>query len=356
MMGERVLIVNQGPDGHRLVYVRLLVDGVLARSGTPVLAMPRHGFDAPEFGLHLGDVADRCVAERIPDALLTPALVRRLAVRTRCDRVLVPDGDRFAIRLGVTGWRHGAELRVLVVQDPRWSDDPRPAQRLKMAVKRWSIARARRFPRVRVLCLADQRVAGSGSGENVADPVVFDAGQLDPSDLRQEFGLPPDRYLFVVVGAMSRRKNLPMVVRSVLSLADSKVGLFVCGQIGGPVRDEIAPLLRRADRMDVPIVLSDRLHSDHELNRAIQAADCVVVAYCTSTPNSSMAKAALAGRRAVVVGSEHLRMWARNAGIDLTGPLEQSTLEELMRRAVSLPAPAPVPGADPRDFADSFLC
>jgi hypothetical protein len=225
-----------------------------------------------------------------------------------------------------------------------------------MRVKHLMIRRARRLPQVRVLCLSDHRRAESEPGESVADPILFDAGHLDQTDLRRDLGMSEDRYYFTAIGAITARKNLPMIFRSVLKLADAKAGLLVCGQLDDLTREAIVPLLDEAERLGVSVVVNDRLHSNHELNRAVQAADCVVTAYDNSAPNSSMTKAARAGRRAVVVGTDRVQMWARNVGVELTGPLDQTTLDQLLRRATSMPLPPPIPDEDHRAFADSFLC
>ena len=321
----------------------------------PVLALPAAALHSPEFTLHLGAVADRCELVR-SDEPITPALAHRLADRHRCARVLVPDGDQFATRLGLVGWRSAAQVVALVIRDPRLSGNPRPRHRAKMAVKGVLLRRTARLPRVRVLYLADHAETARRGRDAVADPILFDAAHLDPAEIRRDLGLSEDRFYFVVAGKITARKNLDMVLRGILPLAAAKIGLFVCGELSPDVRTTIAPLLEQARRLDVEVVLSDRLQSNHELNRAVQMADCLVTAYSNSAPPSTTTKGARAGRRVVVAGSEVTRMWARNLGIELHCPLKQRALDDLLRRALSSPVPPPIPGGDPRAFAEAFLC
>ncbi|WP_320066986.1 hypothetical protein [Micromonospora sp. RTGN7] len=352
---RRVLIINQGHQGHPLVYVRLLVDAALERSDGPVVALPDAALRSPEFTLHLGEVADRCEIVRLADPI-TPELARQLAERHACGRVLVPDGDQFATRLGLVGWRGAGDVVTLVIRDPRLSGNHRLRHRVKMVLKGALLRRAGRLPRVRVLFLADHAETARRGRDAVADPILFDAMHLDPLEIRRDLGLSEDRFYFVVAGKITARKNLDMVLRGILPLADAKVGLFACGELSPDVRTAIAPLLERARQLDVEVVLSDRLQSNHELNRAVQMADCLVTAYSNSAPPSTTTKGARAGRRVVVAGSEVTRMWARNLGIELHCPLEQQPLDALLRRALSTPVPPPIPGGDPRAFAEAFLC
>jgi hypothetical protein len=356
-MPERILIVAQDHGGHRLVYVRLLAQAVLDRGDQAILALTTDVIRSREYELHLKSTASRCAVtwlERIP---LSPPSLGRLAREHHCGRVLVPDGDRFAIRLGITGWRSDATMVVLVTQDPQWNTDRQLAHRVRLGIKSLALARTQRLPGTRLLYLSDHFHAGRPARQAVApDPVLFDASDRDPIELRRQFGLAEHLFWFLIAGHISARKNPAMVIRSLLPLAGRGVGLFICGTIEPAVRAELTPLLAQAQAARMPIVIDDRVQTERELNSAVQAVDCVVVAYSSDQPPSMMAKPVRAGRRVVVAGSASLRMWAQRLGIGLVGPLDQASLSDLLGRAVATPVPAPRQDLDHTAFAKAFLC
>ncbi|MEU3453727.1 hypothetical protein ABZ671_09005 [Micromonospora sp. NPDC006766] len=355
-MDERVLIVSQDHEGHRLMYVRLLAGAALDRGAEVVLALTPAGFRSEEFRLHLAVVAHRCRQVTLGGPPLAVTALHRQAVRYGCDRVLVPDGDRFAVRLGVRGWPRDVSIAVLVTQDPRWNSDRRPSVRARLRLKDLLLQRTERLRGVRLLYLSDHSEAGRLARPTVApDPVFFDAAELDPIALRRELGLPEDRFIYLVAGKVSARKNLFLVLHCLLSLADQAVALFVCGQVDPSVRAEVEPLLSRARAAGLPVILSDRVQTDHEVNRAVQASDCVVVAYSSDQPNSMMAKGVRAGRRVVVAGSDRLVTWARHLGVSLCGPLTEESLTGLLEKATAAPPPAPRTELGSSAFVDAFL-
>ncbi|MDG4801825.1 hypothetical protein [Micromonospora sp. WMMD980] len=354
-MGERVLIVSQDHEGHRLMYVRLLAGAALDRGDEVVLALTPAGFSSEEFRLHLDGIADRCRQMTLGGPPLAVTDLHRRAVRHGCTQVLVPDGDRFAVRLGLRGWPAGPPVVALVTQDPRWNTDRRLPLRARLWLKDLLLLRAGRLRRVRLLYLSDHSEAGRRARPAVApDPVFFDVAELEPRALRREFGLPEDRFVFLVAGKVSARKNLPLVLRCVLRLADQPVALFVCGQVDPVVRAEVEPLLSRARAAGLPVVLHDRVQTDHGLNRAVQASDCVVVAYSSDQINSMMAKGVRAGRRVVVAGSDRLIGWARNLGVNLCGPLTEESLTGLLEKATGAPSPLPRTDLDSGAFVEAF--
>lgn len=369
----RVLIVSQNHTGHGFTYARLLAQAVLDDGGVPVVALTDDGLRSREYALHLAPVATRCEVARLPTASLVPSRLLRLAHAHRCERVLVHDGDRFAVRLGLSlRPRREITFVVLVLSDPQWVCEHSFARGLRLRFKRLALRRTARLARTRLLYLADPsqqialaagRVEGAVPAARIPretrtiapDPVLFEAGDLSPSELRRHLGLPVGCFWFLVAGGISPRKNLPLVLRALLPLAADHVGLFVCGELQPSVRRAVAPLLAEAASLGLPVVVHDRLQADHQLNCAIQAVDCVVVAYSTDAPTSMMSKSVRAGRRVMVAGSDSLRRWAVNLGIGLVGPLEEQALTDLFRAAMVAPAPPPRHDLNHRAFVHAFL-
>jgi hypothetical protein len=336
---QRTLIVAQDHEGH-----------------VPVIALTSHGVNSNEFKINMADLHSHCETTRIARSPITPRSIARLALSVDCRRAFLPDGDRFAIRLGLTRARQDLDIVALVMQDPHWCLPSSAVHRVKLGIKTLALRMAETLPRTRILYLADHSQPPSRPTQNVApDPVLFDASEIDADRIRDQLGLEPTKFWFVVAGKITPRKNLTLISTALLSLNRTDVGLFVCGAIDPPVKAEVSPIFQRLRQHGTTVVTDDRIQSDHEINRAIQASDCVVVAYSTDQPTSMMAKAARAGRRIVVAGGPSLRHWASNLGITLTGPLETPEVARLLHEATQLPEPEPRTDLGHDQFINAFL-
>lgn len=353
---EKTLIVAQDYEGHRLIYVRLLVMALLERGETPVIALTDHGRKSDEFKLNCADLQDHCEVAELPRLPVSPSSVYGIAREHYCTRVILPDGDRFAMRQALAPPRRGLHTVLLVMQDPSWCISSSPTHRIKMRAKAFLLQRAEQKPGTTILYLSDHFETPVRPTQLLApDPVLFDAADLDPATLRRDFGLAQEKFWFLIAGKISPRKNLSMVALGMLALDSREIGLFVCGSIDPEVKAAIAPLMKRLNERGISVVMDDRIQTDPELNQAIQAADCVVVAYSSDQPTSMMAKSVRAGRRIVVAGSPSLRHWAGNLGIQLVGRLEQEEINNLMASAVRLPPPAPRTDLGHSRFIEALL-
>jgi hypothetical protein len=352
---QRILIVAHSHRGHRLVYVHLLADTALARGEHVTLALTPAGFKSDEFKAHLEQVAHDCELVNLQPGQIKPRGVAKLANDAASAKIIVPDGDRFAMRLALTLYRPHASVTALVTQDPRWATSRRPDRRLKMWVKRAMLYQCARRRHVRVVYLTGQSPVGHLGRLVAPDPVLFDGSHLDRNELREQLGLRRDLFWFIVAGGITPRKNLPLVMDALSAAHLPPSGLFVAGPIDASVLHAIGPLVLRAKRAGITVVINNRIHTDGEIDRAIKASDCVVVAYSTDSPNSMTTKSSLAGRRVIVAGSPILCSWARNLGITMVGPLHCDSLIELMHRAVATPEPSPTQGIGSRPFVEALL-
>lgn len=170
------------------------------------------------------------------------------------------------------------------------------------------------------------------------------------------WGLDPETYWFGIVGAVSERKNLPLVVDALANLQGGKVGLVIGGQIAPNVRGEIPKLTGRLTLGNVAVVIHDRLLDDVELDSLICAVDCVVLAHSNEGSSGVMGKAVAVGTRIAAAGARSLKVDCgeapRSAG---WSHLTETDLKHLLDRCSRLEAPTPLLGPSSRDFVSALL-
>ena len=98
----------------------------------------------------------------------------------------------------------------------------------------------------------------------------------------------------------------------------------------GPLTPEYKKLLPymhvQAREGNIELRVLDRLLSNEEMNAAIVALDCVVMAYSTHAPNSTLGKAAALGVRLVGAGSSSIQSFVREMGYSSVCALNPSDL------------------------------
>jgi len=109
-----------------------------------------------------------------------------------------------------------------------------------------------------------------------------DAYRGSGADIRQRFGIPPDRFLFLFIGRIAPYKGVEELVRAFRSLRFKSVALLIAGQIEPGYRPDFA------DGMDGGAI---RVHphfvDDHELPDFLRAADVIVLPYRRITTSGS---------------------------------------------------------------------
>ena len=339
---RRVLIVEPRVSGHLLVYVRLLAQRSLDRGDQVTLALCQDAFDSQEFAFHLAALAPSVtiVVAVLP---LTGRRLTEMARTANADVVVVPHGDELAARLGMP-LRSTPKIstRLLVMRDPRWDQGQGGglAMSAKSRLKLMLLRRASRRRRVDLVWLRGPLAEAVPGEVHVVDPFIADGATIDivraGESLRET--LPqPSAFWFGVTGAVSRRKNLDLVVASLLEVKQSDptldVGLAVVGQIDDDVQQMFLEGQATLDRYGVHTWFEDRMLSNRQMNDIVAALDAVVMAYSTSAPNSTLGKAYVLGTTIISSGSTTFQQYAEAVGGE-TAALDMAELADAMRRAI----------------------
>lgn len=368
------MVLETSLSGHRPVYVREIVAEAVRREIAVVLATTHEVLDDPGFTDHFGPLAESIALATVAGGISASGL-QRLAADSGCDLVIVPDALKYGLPLlfGVT--RKYPMLRILIMNDPRWHAGHRPLASLVAGAKLLGLLASAARPGVELLWLRPQGT--KPSRRVVIDPLLLEASieevEIEASRMRAVLQMDPSVFWFGVVGVLDSRKNIPMVAEAlelIASESTQKVGLALLGPWASESARQSAE--RCLSDPAFPLVQRDRPMTNHEMNVAVAALDCVVMAYSTNAPNSTTAKAAALGVRVAAAGSQTFRRFARVLTGSEGATLEVEGLALEMRASMRRDAPpareltgaegltgpllAPVPRGPKRGLATTGGC
>lgn len=347
-----VLIVEQNPTGHRLFYARLLAQAAREADCDVTLVLSSQKDETSE-AVHLGGLDDG--VRLLRKETLSVSGVEELSRELGVARTVIPDGDRFAISLAThASWRGAGRVSVLVMREDAQPGSSALRTRIKSSVRTLAFRRAAAMSGVDLRVLKSAGWSGRSRFPVAVDPVSVLATASDGDGFRREHGIDDDRFWFAVLGAISERKNLGLVMRALAGVG-VPVGLLVAGQLDTDVTDDVRDHLRAMQEAGDAVVI-DRLLTDRELDAAVVAADCLVLAHSNEGPSGLLGKAAAVGTRIVAAGATSLRRDLEALdGIGEWSELDLAALTAALRRASSSARPVPVLSPSSARFTAALL-
>jgi glycosyltransferase involved in cell wall biosynthesis len=327
------LIVEPDPGGHRFQYVRHVVE-LAAPAGEVVLLTSRGAQQLAEFDNYLADVPVT-VVERFDD--IYPPTAQMAAAVAEVHRThdvaatLVMDADQSLKRWWLVAPRafRGLPRRPRVIfLLTRYPATLTLRDQLgwKHRVAKGGLAllamSTRTLSRVVTLAGRDDMSAGA-LVKRVRDPAICGAHSRDRDRIRDELGLPATRRLVGIFGAISDRKNVPLVTAAVLASGDDADLV-----LAGGIQDEVAAWLAQQPESTLArIVQRDGFLSNDELDRFVAAADVVMIAQNNNGPSGIMGKALAAEVPVLSAGSlvRARELAATGGGVDVPLTVEGVT-------------------------------
>jgi hypothetical protein len=345
---RRIGIVEPNSSGHRLYYVRLLVQDAARAGNDVVVFLHRESVTTDEYMVQLEDIAHLFSLSPLPADLqrLSLKFLQNIALDSELDLTVVPDGDYVARSMAMSkGWRGRGQLSVLVMREKAQPSSTfgRTAMvnGLKWVLHHW----ANRQQQANIVLLKTAFWDGKSRLATAQDPVTMSATTMSIAQIRQEFGLDPSRQWFSVLGVVDERKNLPLVTQSLSHLNQQSIGLLVAGRCSPTVLDSAQPLIDSLRSAGTPVIIIDRMLSDLELDSAVGAVNTVIMAHSNDGPSGLFGKAAAAGTRIVAAGSETLRQdlvafpnlgeWTKLDDLELAAALQRSLTDTTPRSGSS---------------------
>ncbi|MDI9628061.1 MAG: hypothetical protein QM286_05895 [Acidobacteriota bacterium] len=351
------MVVETFASGHRLLYVREIISEALARRVPIVFGTTDEVLRDPNYRQHLAELGDSFQVVVLNDQITVRSLQRR-AREEKCDLVVVPDALKFGVAFFLGAASSAPLVRMLVMNDPRWRSSIgeyfASLAFLKLAVLYASNLRRS----TELLWLRPQGT--TPEPRYVIDPVLLerDVQQLHAESLRFRSALrmDPEIFWFGVVGSLTSRKNIPLIVdalRQVATVSDNPIGLALLG----PWADDSSRRATDNALIEAPFIClrRDELLTNLEMNVAVAALDCVVMAYSTHAPNSTTAKAAALGVRVATAGSPTFRAFASRLTGQRGVELEVNSLASELRDCMIRPRPSPLSLIGPEGLTEPLL-
>lgn len=302
---RRVLVAEMSGSGHRFQYVRWIIEAAVAQ-GHFVSLLTRPGAClTDEYRTHLGSVGSLFHAVESPTDSISELI--QIALYQSCQSLIIPDGDRYLAQVMLAGRPHkSVDVTLLIMRPSGQSSTLSGVRKVKTLVKR-VLRSFVRLRGIRVLSLVSSTTRPRNEMQ-VADPVVVE--QITASSManhRHEFGLSEGTTWFGIVGAISRRKNIEMVLESLKVAHDPGFGLVIAGKIESDYKAALLAEVSVAQESGLQILIIDRILSEIELDLFVATLDAVILAHSNEGSSGILGKASILGTPVLAAGANSLR-------------------------------------------------
>jgi len=335
--GRRVLVVEPNPLGHRLHYVKLLIDECRSKGDRAYILTTTGAVESTEWAVHLGGDNQEIMFH--PGNEFSLPEFAKVSARLGVSLTVLPEADHYLLPALRRGWSGPGELRLLAVRAEVQARPPLSRMRpVKSFAKKTLIWAANLQPGVRFYALRSPLVPRRGPIRWVADPVALSCSAKCVEAIRNDLDSEGNRYWLGVFGAITPRKNLRLIMEAILD--QPVIGLLIAGSVDPKVSSEVAPLFARFVSNGGRLIQLPGPLSDTDFDSAIAAVDCVLVAHSNEGPSGIVIKAAASGRRLVLAGAKSLRRDAARLGEQATwSKLDVAELRRAIRQAQRAPKP-----------------
>ena len=333
-----VLIVEPLHQGHHLYWLRLLTEECRRKGGRVTILTTSTAAESAEWRTHL-DLKNLEVV-LLPLSEFTLPDIAKVAADLEASVTVIPHADPHLLSVVRRGWAGPGNLKVLFMNAYGQRVPPfswaRPAKTVAKRVLIWA---AGLQPGVVAYAVRSPLVHPRASLRWVADPVTIECSSQQIYATRNILEAGGSDYWVGVFGAITPRKNLPLIVESILD--QPEIGLLIAGRIEQQVSLIATPLLKKFTANGGKLIHLPGPLSNVDFDSAIGAVDCVVVAQSFEGTSGVVIKSAALGRRLVLAGAESLRADATSLGDQATwSPLNVDALRQAIERARHAPEPS----------------
>ncbi|HEX3336886.1 MAG TPA: hypothetical protein VHS54_10535 [Jatrophihabitans sp.] len=191
--------------------------------------------------------------------------------------------------------------------------------------------------------------------KRLRDPAMCSAHSRDRERLRTELGLPLDRRIVGIIGAIDARKSVPMVYEATRA-SGSDADLLVAGVVA----DDVGEWLDSRPPGELDRMILRRRHLDNaELDQLVAACDVISVVQLNKGPSGIMGKALTAEVPVVTAGSKvrarELTVTHGGLAADMTAASIAEALRTLYRQGSAAVRAGGLPPATAEAFAETLL-
>lgn len=354
------LILEPDPGGHRFQYVRHVVE-LASKDGDVLLLTSRGAQQLPEFENYLAgmpvSVHERFDSIYPPTAEMAEAIAE-IAREQDLLQALVMDADQSLKRwwqVAAQAFRGLSPRPRVVFLLTRYPATLTLTDRLgwahRVAKGGLSVLAMSTRTLSRVVTLAGRDDTSAGAlVKRVRDPAICGAHSRERQLLRTSLGLPHERRLVGIFGAISDRKNVPLVTEAVLASGDDADLVLA----GGIEPDVAAWLAQQPAATHARIIQRNGFLSNDELDQLVAASDVVMIAQNNNGPSGIMGKALAAEVPVLSAGSVVRARELAVTGGGVSTELTAAAVAQGIRRLLDAP-PGPGTGQHlPPATAESF--
>jgi len=353
---DRVAIWEPDPDGHRMVYVRILLDRCRVLGHSALLLTSLAAAHDSQTALHLpADV------EVSPCDVRTPSESVKAAVHHGASLLVIPSGDDKL--LGLLLSRLPVPTTTLMMARPEWTrSGPFSRARGRRAAKTLVVRMLGLKRNVRILSLAPSAPLERLGQMEVADPVLINRPvhwyHAHRSDFRAARSMASEMTWIGLVGGVSDHKNPQLVMRAVLRAGEhtsQRLGFAILGPISPNVASQVRDMAEILRAARIPVIIDATRRSNETINEDVAALDILVCAYSSHSPNSTTAKAHYLGTKVVGAGSAEFLSNGNAFWTAVSSSLTPSDLSNALYVACSESPPRPSSPPPQEEFADRLL-
>lgn len=328
---SKVLIYEPDFRGHRLNYVRLLSEGLLAHGIRPTLLLHRNAKSTPEFAAHLSTLEDKTNIQFQSESKVPPVTiidhwrnareVRSIILKTKPDYLYIPNGDGISQLLGLFFLFRKLSCKVEIILVSGKS--PNNNEHLFFKIKsRLSALSLRNYPWTAIHLISPptrnwfKRYAPRLLSRTnvIADPTPK-LKPMETSEARRKIGIDPDAKWIGCLGPLNKRKGIDLLLNAFFYRNDPPVNSKLL--LAGPIDRELQWIeYEFTEQIESGCLVVINKYLDEEIFRAaLFSLDVVCLPYRnTRWGSSGMLLQAIAANR-LILSSE--RGWIPHVLRDL---------------------------------------
>lgn len=301
---SRVGIYEPNPDGHRFKYVQYLVKYAEILGAEICVVTSKRGYDHPNYEVHLANLEGLFSLKVIEQ---NDRNIEKYSHILQTSLMVVPDGDKFIWK---TAWRkswkgHG-EIVALAMRADGQGDTP--LKRLAgTAVKRTLLKVGNSRRNVNIFELKSSLWEPRAHGPYVPDPITYEPDIASLTEVWPECEAKSDIKWVGLVGALTERKNINLVLKSALQVQHTNFGIILAGQMDPAIREDVDETVMLLRQKGVPVIALTQLLTDGQLDAVISKLHCVVLAHSNEGPSGILGKSVQAGTFVVAAGAKSLK-------------------------------------------------
>ncbi|MEX5306084.1 hypothetical protein RF644_10050 [Kocuria sp. CPCC 205258] len=220
--------------------------------------------------------------------------------------MIVPDGDSLIWRhIWYRGWRGNGTLSALVMR-PAGQSSIKLRRTFATMLKSIMIQISNAYKNVSVLKL-ESSISNNNNINSVPDPISFKPSEFELESIWPSTSRTREIEWIGVVGALTCRKNIPLVLESALNVNRHRIGIVLAGKLDESLKAEVQTLLQKMERRRIQTVLLDQPLTDGQLDAILSRLKIVVLAHSNEGPSGILGKAVEAGTFVVAAGAHSLR-------------------------------------------------